>query len=235
MQATVREKTEVAEGTLLVTFDLLGREVSFEPGQYFWVTLPEPAYEDERGARRHFTVVTSPDEHGVLGFCTRLRESAFKRSVAELPVGAEVDVEEPKGSFALPDDPDRPLVFVAGGIGITPFRSMLRFLDAREPAPPVTLVYANRDRRSTAFLDELRDLERRGDWFRLVLLLTDDPEWEGDTRRPSADVIADHVGDLGGYTFLVAGPPGMSEAVADDLRAAGVEEEHVRAEKFSGY
>src|SRR5215211_2476452 len=211
MQATVREKTEVAEGTLLVTFDLLGREVSFEPGQYFWVTLPEPAYEDERGARRHFTVVTSPDEHGVLGFCTRLRESAFKRSVAELPVGAEVDVEEPKGSFALPDDPDRPLVFVAGGIGITPFRSMPRFLD------------------------ELRDLERRRDWFRLVLLLTDDPEWEGDTRRPSADVIADHVGDLGGYTFLVAGPPGMSEAVADDLRAAGVEEEHVRAEKFSGY
>ena len=99
----IKEKREVAKGTLLVIFDLLGREVDFKPGQYFWVTLLDPPYEDEKGPRRHITAVTSPNERGVLGLCTRLRESAFKRSLAELPIGAAVEVEEPKGNFLLPE------------------------------------------------------------------------------------------------------------------------------------
>jgi len=95
----IKEKREVAKGTLLVIFDLLGQEVHFKPGQYFWVTLLDPPYDDEKGPRRHISVVTSPNERGVLGLCTRLRDTAFKRSLAELPIGAEVDVEEPKGTF----------------------------------------------------------------------------------------------------------------------------------------
>ena len=105
MRARIKEKREVAKGTLLVVFNLLGREVDFKPGQYFWVTLLDPPYEDEKGPRRHISVVTSPNERGVLGLCTRLRDSAFKRSLAELPVGAEVDVEEPKGNFSSPRTP----------------------------------------------------------------------------------------------------------------------------------
>ena len=70
MRARIKEKREVAKGTLLVVFDLLGREVDFKPGQYFWVTLLDPPYEDERGPRRHDSVVTSPNERGVLGLCT---------------------------------------------------------------------------------------------------------------------------------------------------------------------
>ena len=115
MRARIKEKREVAKGTLMVVFDLLGSEVDFRPGQYFWVTLLDPPYDDEKGPRRHISVVTSPNERGVLGLCTRLRDSAFKRSLAELPVGAEVEVEEPKGSFVLPEETDRPYVFIAGG------------------------------------------------------------------------------------------------------------------------
>ena len=88
MQARIKEKREVAKQTLLVTFDLLGREVDFEPGQYFFVTLPDVGHQDDRGLRRHITVVTSPNERGVLGLCTRLRDTAFKRTLAELDVGA---------------------------------------------------------------------------------------------------------------------------------------------------
>src|ERR671918_2110991 len=155
MRAQVKETREVAKGTLMVVFDLMGREVDFRPGQYFWVTLLDPPYDDEKGPRRHISVVTSPTERGVLGLCTRLRDSAFKRSLVELPVGAEVEVEEPKGNFVLPEETDRPYVFVAGGIGITVFRSMLRYV-AEEGLPHrVTLVYSNRDRESTPFLDEL--------------------------------------------------------------------------------
>ena len=81
MRAVVKEKREVAKGTLMVVFDLLGEEVDYEPGQYFWVTLIDPPYEDEKGPRRHITAVTSPSDRGVLGLCTRLRDTAFKRSL----------------------------------------------------------------------------------------------------------------------------------------------------------
>src|SRR5919108_5156404 len=110
MRASIKEKREVAKGTLLVVFDLLGQEVDFLPGHYFWVTLVDPPYDDEKGPRRHITVVTSPTERGVLGLCTRVRDSAFKRTLAELPVGAEVEVEQPKGEFVLPEDTERPYI-----------------------------------------------------------------------------------------------------------------------------
>jgi ferredoxin-NADP reductase len=236
MRARIKEKREVAKGTLLVTFDLVGEEVDFVPGQYFFVTLPGVGHQDERGLRRHITVVTSPNEKGVLGFATRMRESAFKRSLSELPVGAEVEVEPPKGTFALPEDASRPLVFVAGGIGITVFRSMLRYIREERLPYRVTLVYSNRDRDSTAFLDELQELENEIPNLRLILTMTQDPGWEGETRKIDSDLFKDYLGeDLNQYTFLVAGPPAMTEGMQKALEDAGVREENVIAERYSGY
>jgi ferredoxin-NADP reductase len=236
MRATLAEKREVAKGTLLAVFDLQGEEVDFQPGQYFFVTLLDPPYEDEKGPRRHISVVTSPTERGVLGLCTRLRDSAFKRSLQELPVGAEVEVEPPKGRFVLPEDTSRPYVFVAGGIGITVFRSMLRYI-ADETLPyRVTLVYSNRTVAEAAFLDELRELERRLPDFRLVLTMTDDPGWDGESRRIDAAFLRDHLGALlDEATVLVAGPPGMVAGMQEALAAAGVPEDRVVADKYSGY
>jgi ferredoxin-NADP reductase len=236
MRARIKEKREVAKGTLLVTFDLLGEEIDFTPGQYFFVTLPDVGYRDDRGLRRHITVVTSPNEKGVLGFATRMRESAFKRSLGELPVGTNVEVEPPKGSFALPENASRPLVFVAGGIGITVFRSMLRYI--REEGLPyrVTLIFSNRDRESTAFVDELEELGQEISNFRLILTMTQDPGWEGETRKIDSQFLRDYLGaDLNENTFLVAGPPAMVEGVQEALDEAGVEEENVIAERYSGY
>jgi ferredoxin-NADP reductase len=236
MRAQIKEKREVAKGTLLVTFDLLGAEVEIRSGQYFFVTLPDVGHDDDKGLRRHFTVVTPPWETGLLGFATRMRDSAFKRSLAELPIGAEVDVEPPKGSFELPEDASRPLVFVAGGIGITVFRSML--LHIREQGLPhrVTLVYSNRDRESTAFLDELRELENANPNLRLVLTMTKDSGWEGESRKIDSEFFHDHLGkELDESTFLVAGPPGMVEGMQEALAEAGVDDENVIAERYSGY
>ncbi|MGH3023112.1 MAG: FAD-dependent oxidoreductase [Gaiellaceae bacterium] len=236
MRARIKEKREVAKGTLLVTFDLLGEEVDFTPGQYFFVTLPDVGHQDDKGLRRHITVVTSPNEKGVLGFATRMRESAFKRSLGELPIGADVEVEPPKGSFALPEDVSRPLVFVAGGIGITVFRSMLRYIQDEGLPYRVTLVYSNRDRESTAFLDELQELENENANLRLVLTMTQDPGWEGETRKIDSEFFRDHLGeDLEESTFLVAGPPAMVEGMQKALDEAGVDEKNVIAERYSGY
>jgi len=234
MRATVAEKREVAKGTLLVLFAVESYP-AYRPGHYFWVELPDRGHQDEKGLRRHISLVTSPTETGVVGLATRLRDTAFKRTLAELEVGDEVEVEEPKGSFLLPEDTSPEYVFVAGGIGITVFRSMLRYI-ADEGLPyRITLVYSNRDRESAAFLDELVELEEKIEGLRVVLTMTEDAGWEAESRRIDAAMLRVHVGELEDKQFLVAGPPTMTDAVVEALLAAGVPEDRVLADKFSGY
>jgi ferredoxin-NADP reductase len=126
-------------------------------------------------------------------------------------------------------------VFVAGGIGITPYHSMLRYFADTGAPYRATLVYSNRDRESAPFLDELGDYEGTLPNFRLVLTMTDDSGWDGETRYIDAEMLRDHLGELDSYTFLVTGPPPMVESVAEKLTGAGVPEEQVLPERFSGY
>jgi ferredoxin-NADP reductase len=146
-----------------------------------------------------------------------------------------VQVEEPKGSFLLPEDTSEEYVFVAGGIGITVFRSMLRFIADESLPYRVTLVYSNRDRESAAFLDELEEIERRVEGLKVILTMTDEPGWTGETRHLDADVLGELVDGLDGKTFLVAGPPAMAEAVSESLLGAGVPEDRVLVDGFTGY
>jgi ferredoxin-NADP reductase len=234
MKATIKDKREVAKGTLFVTFDLGGENAEFEPGQYFWVELLDPPYDDEKGPRRHITVVTSPTE-GVLGLATRIRDTAFKRSLVEMPEGAAVDVEKPKGSFVLPEDTSRRYAFVAGGIGITPFRSMLRYIADKGLDYDITLVYSNRDVESTAFLDELKELESVVPRCRVLFTMTDDPSWKGDKRMLDAEVLRELLGDLESFHFMIAGPPPMAKSVEASLLEAGLSEDQVQSDSFSGY
>jgi ferredoxin-NADP reductase len=233
VRATVAETREVAKGTLLLTFAVDGYP-EYRPGAYFWVELPDRGHADEKGLRRHISIVTSPTED-VVGLATRLRDTAFKRTLSELEVGDAVEVEEPKGSFLLPEETDADYVFVAGGIGITVFRSMLRYIHDTDSGHRVTLVFSNRDRESAAFLDELTDLERELTDLKLVLTMTEDEGWNGETRRIDATMLRDHLGDLGRYRYLVAGPPPMTTAVVAALHGAGVPESQVAADSFSGY
>ncbi len=234
MRATVAETREVAKGTLHVTFSVEDYP-AYRPGAYFWVELPERGHADEKGLRRHISLVTSPTEEGVVGLATRIRDTAFKRTLAELEVGDEVIVEEPKGSFLLPEETDEKYVFVAGGIGITVFRCMLRYVADERLPYEITLVYSNRDQESAAFLDELQALEAQIPGLKLVLTMTEDESWEGESRRIDAELLRDHLGELDGYRYLVAGPPEMTQAVVDELHGAGVPEASVLADKFSGY
>ncbi len=234
MRATVAETREVAKGTLLVTL-AVENYPDYRPGAYFWVELPERGHDDEKGLRRHISLVTSPSEKGLVGLATRLRDSAFKRTLAALEIGDEVVVEEPKGSFLLPEATDVSYVFVAGGIGITVFRSMLRYIRDEQLPYQITLVYSNRDRESAAFLDELSELEQQLGGLRVILTMTEDDGWEGETRRLDAEVLGDLLGGLEGRRFLVAGPPAMADAVVEALHGAGVPEESVLSDKFSGY
>jgi ferredoxin-NADP reductase len=145
-------------------------------------------------------------------------------------------VERPKGSFVLPEDTNQRYVFLAGGIGITVFRSMLRYIAEEDLPHRVTLIYSNRDRESTPFLDELSELDQTRDAFQLVLTMTEDPSWNGETRRIGPELLRDHLSDdLSSYAYLVAGPPAMVDSIVETLHAAAVPEERISADRFSGY
>jgi ferredoxin-NADP reductase len=113
---------------------------------------------------------------------------------------------------------------------------MLRYIQEEQLDYRIMLIYSNRDRESTAFLDEMRDLEQQLPHFRLVLTMTQDPSWDGETRKIDAQFFRQYLDrDLNQYQFLVAGPPDMAEGVQGALEEAGVDEENIVVEDYSGY
>lgn len=235
MKASIKNKKEVAKGTLLVEFDTSPGEFKFEPGQYFFVSLIKPPYNDSKGERRHFTIVNSPNEENTLSFATRIRDSAFKKSIAELPVGTVVEVGPIDGEFTLPKDKDKKYVFLAGGIGITPFVSMLRYIREERLNYDITLIYSNRDRESTAFLEELQEISRDNPNIKLILTMTEDPDWVGERRKVNAGFMKEYLTGPETYYYMVAGTPGMVDAMKKVLKTAEVSGSNIKTENFPGY
>lgn len=234
----LRERRTVAEGTMSFVFDLEGRSFPFSPGQYNIVTLSNPLYQDEEGDTRSFSIASSPRDPFLL-IATRMRPSAFKRTLAEIPLGTGVTFSGPRGTFTLPQDTANPLVFVAGGIGITPFRSMIKHATEQRSTHKLTLMYSNRTPQGAPFLDELRGWERANPNFHFIPTMTEPeaavPAWMGRTGYIDANFLRDTLQNLEPYIFYAAGPPNMVDAVTQALAQAGVAEDRRRTEQFAGY
>ncbi|MDO8657423.1 MAG: FAD-dependent oxidoreductase [Candidatus Levybacteria bacterium] len=235
MKAKIKDKREVTKGTLSVDFDLLGNEVNFEPGQYITVRLINPPFTDAKGSQRYFSINNPPGQKGVFTITTRIRDSAFKKSLSELPTGTEVEIDPPRGVFVLPKETIKPLVFIAGGIGITPFLSMLRHIRDGKLDYKITLIYSNKDKESTAFLQEFEDMAKNNSNFKLIAAITQDPGWSGEKRRIDAQFIKDYFKNPNDYLYYAAGPPGMVDAIYDALINAGIGSSNIETENFAGY
>jgi ferredoxin-NADP reductase len=210
----------------------------FEAGQAITLVLPEPPPE-ANSRQRIFSLVSAPFETE-LCVATRMREgSAFKRALGGLPAGAPLRIRGPRGAMTLREDTLRSAVFIAGGIGITPFMSMLRQAAHDASGRRFRLVYSNRRPEDAAFLDELQGLEARLPGFRLHATMTDmggsTLAWRGDTRMLGADVIADAREGLVAPVHFVVGPPGFVAAAQEGLGVLGVPVDEVRTELFYGY
>ncbi|TSC86618.1 MAG: oxidoreductase [Microgenomates group bacterium Gr01-1014_7] len=224
MRGKVKSKKEIATGTLQVIFEV-AEPFTFKAGQYCFITLRDLKYPDERGNRRHFSIVNSPNKKGIITFATRLTDSGFKKTLAELPVGTEVELGPVAGVFTLPEDTSKPLVFIAGGIGITPFMSMLSYVAEEKLPYKITLLYSNRDQNSTAFFTEVQSF----DFIRLILIMA------GEGRKIDADFIKEYFPSVNENLYMVVGPPPMVEAVQKSLTDAGVTNENIKIERFTGY
>jgi ferredoxin-NADP reductase len=224
----------LAEGTLAFRLEKPAG-FAFRAGQAVVLELLDPPPGDGQ-KRRTFSLVSAPFER-TLAIATRMRDSAFKRALNALPEGASVKLVGPVGQFTLADA--RPAVFIAGGIGITPFMSMLRQA-AHDGSPQrLVLLYSNRSPEGAAFLDELQALERQNANFRLVATMTEmrnsATKWDGETGLVDAHLIERAVRGLVAPAYYVVGPPGMVVAVVDTLRSAGVSPESILTEEFYGY
>lgn len=229
-------REQVAEGTMAFRFEKPAG-FNFKPGQAVALELVDPPTGDGQ-SRRTFSLVSAPFETS-LAVATRMRDSAFKRTLKALPEGAAVKLEGPFGELTLHDDAARPAVFIAGGIGITPFMSMLRQAAQDRSPQRLFLVYSNRRPEDAAFLAELQEGERQNTSFRLLATMTDmsksTRQWDGETRYVNADLLKRFVGNLAAAIYYIVGPPAMVEAMQETLSRAGVAADSVRTEEFYGY
>jgi ferredoxin-NADP reductase len=233
----LNKREAVAEGTLAFYFDKPA-DFTFKAGQFLELTLPDPPETDAEGNSRAFSIASGPAESHLM-VATRMRDSAFKRVLGKLPIGSEVQIEGPFGNLVLHNNAARPAVLLAGGIGITPFRSIV-FRAAREHLPHrLFLFYSNRRPEDAPFLGELQALRAENANYTLVDTMTGlergSHSWNGERSRVSKEMLTKYVGDLNGPIYYLAGPPGMVAAMQTLLNSAGVNDDDIRPEEFAGY
>jgi ferredoxin-NADP reductase len=238
LNVTLAGREEIASATWAFTLDLGGREFSFRAGQTIDVTFPDPPYQDALGNRRTFSLAAAPGRDHLL-VATRVRGSAFKRSLLEAPPGTGLEIEGPFGSFTLPQRATS-VVMLAGGIGITPFRAITEDAIGRRLEHSLLLIHSNRTPEEAPFLEELQGWSRSNPRFVYRPTMTQSVDsaraWTGERRRVGRELLADLLpADRNGPLYYVAGPERFVKGVVDALASVNVQEDRIRFEEFAGY
>ncbi|WP_432448328.1 ferredoxin--NADP reductase [Aliiroseovarius marinus] len=210
---------------------------TFKPGQAIRLTIPAEATHGA-GEARILSIASAPHEAEIT-VITRLRDnSAFKQALKVMPEGTELQIAGPLGSFTKDGDQERPSVFLAGGIGITPFLSMIRDADHSGRLDNTTLFYSNRSPAGSAMLEELQKLASAHTGFQLVATMSDAKEgsdWKGATGWIDQEMLRKHLTDLTSPVYYCVGPGTFVAAMTELLTSAGVKKDNIRLEQFSGY
>lgn len=230
-------RESVAEETMAFHFE---KPVGFDfrAGQAADITLINPPETDAEGNIRTFSIVSAPFEDR-LTFATRMRDTAFKRVLKSMPLGTSIKISDPSGSLTLHKNLAKAGVFLAGGIGITPFHSILRQAAHDKFPHHLYLFYSNRRPEDAAFLDELYELQKLNPNFRFVPTMTEieksQRKWAGKTGFIDSRMLTETLSSLQGPIYYIAGPPAMVAAMRQMLISAGADEDDIRTEEFAGY
>lgn len=236
-EAHLLRRELVAEETMAFYFSKpSGYE--YQPGQSFQMTLIDPPTTDNKGCTREFTIASAPHEAELM-VAMRIRDSAFKGVLSDAPPGTAVTISEADGDLALHRDAARPAVLMAGGIGITPFLSIVRHAVHESLQYPIHLFYSNWRPEVAAFLPELEDMQESNPHYRLIATMTE-PEnsaepWSGETGVIRPELLQRHLTDLASPIYYLAGPPAMTLAMLDMLQDLGIDDDAVKSAEFYGY
>lgn len=233
----LRSKQEIAAGTMAFHFDK-PEGFRFKPGQFADCTLIDPAETDAEGNIRAFSLASAPHENFLL-FATRMRDSAFKRVLKTMELGTQLTLDGPHGSFTLHNNAQIPAVFLTGGIGITPVRSIVLQAAQDKLAHKIVLFYSNNRPEDAAFLDELIQAQQDNPNYTCVSTMTQmersSRAWHGETGFITKAMLLKYLGDLSLPIYYIAGPRAMVLAMRTLLNEAGVDDDNIRTEEFSGY
>jgi ferredoxin-NADP reductase len=226
----------VAERTMAFLFTKPA-DWTYRAGQFIDITLLDPPETDAEGNTRGFSISSAPSED-VIMITSRLRDTAFKRVLQAMPLGTTVKIEGPFGDLHL-HQASRPAVVLTGGIGITPFRSILLQTIRSGGLPyPVVVLYANRRPQDAAFLDELRALAEQDANLRFVPTMSGleaSDAWDGERGRIDGAMLRRHLDGLTNAIYYLTGPPGMVSGLRATLIDEGIDEDDIRTEEFTGY
>jgi ferredoxin-NADP reductase len=205
----------------------------YKSGQSIDIKIENPPETDAEGNTRSFSLTSAPHED-FLSIASRMRDSAFKRSLQH-GVDLQFTMEGPFGSMTLHNDTRKPAIFLAGGIGITPFYSMVKHA-VREKLPHhLHLFYSNRTPPDAPFLTELKELQKQNQNFSMVPTMTKSESWDGEKGHISSEMVKKYIPDFSNAVGYIAGPAPFVVAMKKVLSELGVNDDFIRLEEFAGY
>jgi ferredoxin-NADP reductase len=231
-QMTLVDRQRIARDTMAFWFDANGARYEFRAGQH-----ADFVFGCESDNSRTFSLASSPLDKEPIMIAMRMRETTFKTALNAAAFGTKFKVSRPRGSFTLHNDVTRPAVFLAGGIGITPVRSILQSAIQERLPHKLYLFYSNREADDAAFIEELQSMTAQNPNFTLVPTITAHKTiaWPYEKGHINREMLTRHLLGLNGPIYYIAGPSGMVTAMNDLLNSSGVSQDDVRTEEFGDY
>lgn len=250
----ILEKQEV-EGTDVMSFKFSRedqgtqysnkRSLDYIAGQFAFFDIGG-VYNDPKGPIRHFTIASSPTEKFIL-ISTRIRDSPYKKRLASLEPGIKVKVRGPEGNFVLHKDHSKSAVFLSGGIGVTPFRSMIKYATDQSLPIKIVLFDSNRNQKNILFKKEFDECASKNKNLRVIYTITEDDdqiqsspsdnEWKGERGRIDKAMLTRNLTDpeLKDSIYYICGPPPMLKSMQGLLQEFPIQKDQIKVEEFTGY
>lgn len=227
-------KKQIADGTMEFIIEK-PNDFKYRAGQFFDILLSKKDPDAKKSSYVHgFSFVSAPFEEHLVA-ATRMRDTDFKNAIRDLPDNTDIQIDACFGNFTLPKDTQKPVVFIIGGIGITPVRSMVAQATHDKSAQKLTLIFANRNPQYAPLIDDLNNLAKQNSNFKFVQTFTDAEVAGAEKGRVTIDMVRKYVPDTKQAIYYLSGPAGMVRASRELLMNADVDEDNIRTEEFDGY
>ena len=238
MSFKFERKTDIVDGKQLQNQQQQEQNyyLNYKAGQYAIINLGTK--EDPEGSARSFTMASSPTENFIL-ISTRVRETPFKKKLASLDAGSHVNVTAPLGKFVSHEDYSKPAVLLSGGIGVTPFRSMIKYSTDKQLPVKIVMFDSNRNLENILYKKEFDEWASLNENLKIVYSLdVGDNGWKGERGFINKIMITRYLSitELDNSIFYICGPPAMLNAMKKLLQEdLDIPKERIRVEEFIGY
>lgn len=211
----------------------LEKKIGYKPGQYVMLELDVSGAENNN--TRPLSIASSPTEDFIL-LSTKISQSLFKQKFNNLKIGDKVKIKGPIGIFILQENA-KEIVLLGGGIGITPFRDMIKYATDKRLSIKLTLLYSNRTPADIVYKAEWPIFEQQNSKLKVVNTITDyqGNDWNGKRGRINEQMIKEFCMDINNALFYICGPPGMVDGLSQLLKTMNVPQSNIKIEKFAGY